>query len=105
MMDRMERLEQMVLSMQTTGGRQAAVHAQVRDGMDYVHLAGPTPAEAAVAAGQPQQRQAARNDKSTKKAAARMAGAGAWTTVVGRGGTTSRPQTRSCRWRGGRPAE
>ena len=67
-------------------GRQAAVHAQVSGGMGYVHLAGPTPAEA-VAAGRPQQRQAAGSDKNTKKAAARVAVAGAWAGVVRVGGS------------------
>ena len=40
------------------GGRRAAVQAQVSSGVDYVHLAGPTPAEAAaaVAGGQPRER-------------------------------------------------
>ena len=39
---------------QVRDGRQAEVHAQMGSGLDYVHLAGPTPAEAAAAAtGQP----------------------------------------------------
>ena len=49
MQDRMQQLEQMVLSGQAAGGRQASVHAQVAGGLDYVHPAGPTPAEAAAA--------------------------------------------------------
>ena len=58
LMDRVHWLEEMFLTMETAGGREAAVHAQVSDGMGYVHLAVPTPAEAAaaVAAGQPRQR-------------------------------------------------
>ena len=40
---------------QVRGGRQAAVHAQAGSGVDYVHLAGPTPAEAA--AGRPRRQQ------------------------------------------------
>ena len=61
---------------QESGARGGRVHAQVASGVDYVHLAGPTPAEAA-AAGRQRQRQAAKNDARTKKTATRTAGAGA----------------------------
>ena len=60
---------------QVRGGRQASVHAQVAGGVDYVHLAGPTPAEAAAASmGQ------TRRQRQQQQAVA-TAVAPAWTTV------------------------
>ena len=62
---------------QVRGGRQALVHAQVAGGVDYVQLAGPTPAEAAAATtGQTRRR---RQQQQTAAAAV----APAWTPAGG----------------------